>query len=142
MRAYVGALLSASAAQTIGTASATQVTFNEAEHDVGGFFSDSLDALVIPASLGGYYQIYGSVQWEDNAVGVRWIEARVNGTAYLRTTMNTVSGGSLTQDISLTLNLSAGDVVTLYCYQSSGGNLDVEYVNDYTPHLGMDYLGE
>lgn len=141
MKAYVGALLSASAAQEIDTATETLVAFNEAEHDVGGFFSDTLDALVIPVALDGYYHIYGSVQWEADGTGIRWLEVRKNGTAYFRTTMNTVTGHSLTQTVSLTLSLEVGDIITLYCYQTSGGGLDVEYSDDYTPHLGVDLMG-
>jgi hypothetical protein len=144
MLAYVGCLVSKTAAQTIANGVASSLSFDEEIHDTDAFHSNTVspERITIPQGLAGTYQIYGSVQWEADATNLRYTEIRVNGTPIARTAHNTIGGASLTQNISVTYALAVADIVTLYVYQNSGGGLDVENSDDpYTPLFGINLLG-
>ena len=96
--------------------------------------------IVIPLGLAGIYWVYGSVQWADDGVGVRYITIERNEVEVCRHHQPAIAGSSLTQYIANTIDCLEGDSFIMHVYQSSGGALDVERTV-YTPHFGVDLLG-
>lgn len=141
MLAYVGISLTMSAAQEIPDSTKTALSWNTETFDTNDFRNASYPTeIVIPLGLAGIYWVYGSVQWESDGTGVRYITIEKNLIEMCRHYQPTITGGSLTQYIAQTFSCLAGDSLIMHAYQSSGGALDVERTV-YTPHFGVDLLG-
>jgi hypothetical protein len=125
--------------QTIDDSTATQITFQTELWDREDFWvSGSGSQMTVPTDLGGYYHIIGVTEWQLNASGIRWLEIRVNGTAVARSTQPVDTASVQGQHVEVTKELSAGDIVTLWCYQDSGGGLAA---HEYRTQLGVDFIG-
>lgn len=104
----------------------TVITWNAQEYDTDAFFAPTSTNIVVPAGLAGYYLLQGSLEYAANATGLRFIRIFVNGAGITYT-----FGGNATAvfgqvvNVSATLYLAVGDIVTLEGYQNSGGNLNV-----------------
>lgn len=141
MLAYVGVSLTKAAAQEIPDSTKTAMSWDTETFDTNDFRNASYPTeIVIPLGLAGKYWVYGSVQWADDAVGVRYITIEKNEVADIKHYQATIGGSPLTQYIGTTMSCLEGDSLIMHVYQSSGGALDVERTV-YTPHFGVDLLG-
>lgn len=106
------------------------IPFNSEIFDVGSMHDNSVNntRITIPSGQGGLYLAVGMVTITSNATGSRGARFTINGS----TTNNNESGGYFAPANSTTetrinivapMTLSAGDYVTLDCYQNSGTGL-------------------
>lgn len=145
MRAYIGCLTTTdSGSQEIDTGTGTDLEFDTDIHDTDGFHNTSTNTerLTIPTGFAGYYRVYGSVHWEGNAAGHRILQILDAGDNVLaRTTFAAIGADRMRQYVTCVAEFSVGDYVTLNVYQTSGGGLDVEEHDYFSPLFGLDFLG-
>lgn len=123
---------------SIATGTPTAATFNSERWDNGGMHSTASNTsrITIPSGGGGIYQVSGHIVWAANATGVRSLQLRVNGTTTIAVTdANSVSANTLSMSVSTLYALAAADYVELIVYQTSGGNLNVTAVSNYSPEF-------
>ena len=120
----IGAKIRATSAQTIATATVTEVAMDTADWDTDGLFGDANDELVIPAGMGGQWLVGGVIYWPTAAA---YAQARlnINGTVV----DNDFDGSANKSRAETVLTLAAGDTIDLDAYQSSGGNLDIGHAS-------------
>ena len=116
--------------QSLTDATATALTFNSEDFDVGGLHSTSSNTsrMTIPASMGGVYLLIGGTGFAPNATGFRQLDLKKNGTTILAsTTVPSNTAGSPTGifHLSFVAVLAAADYIELFATQNSGGPLNV-----------------
>ena len=108
----------------------TSIPFDAEVFDVGSMHSTSVNntRVTIPASQGGIYLVVGMITITSNGTGSRGLRFTINGV----TTNNNESGGYFGPtnpstetriNIVSTMQLSAGDYITMDSYQNSGTGL-------------------
>ena len=142
---FSGASVYGTVNQNISNASQTAVTFNTENYDTNTYHDNSTNnsRLTIPSGKTGYYRLTGMCRWEANNSGRRIIYLIKNGSTYVGQTENNPNGTNieLTNYISQTLYLTAGDYITLEVYQSCGGAIDVQKSSTVGTFFQIDYLG-
>jgi hypothetical protein len=129
--------------QSIGNATATAITFDTENFDVGGYHDNATNntRLTVPTGKGGYYTVNGSMGFQGNATGIRAVFLYKNGT--LLNLPGTIFSGT-TSDVrcpySYTLPLAAGDYVEVFGFQTSGGSLTVSGAQSDTT-FSISFLG-
>lgn len=125
--------------QSILNTTSTQVIFGVEDYDyaagnVGGIAGGTGWVIGNPtrlvAPIGGTYQAAGGMQFAINATGARLWWLMLNGTTTLCLGHSVGNGTWYTgNSISTDVKMAASDYIELWCYQSSGGalNVDVTY---------------
>lgn len=128
-----------SAAISVPNATATVLTFDQERRDDGSLHSTSSNTDRLTAPVAGWYQIAGNVEFATNATGFRTISVRKNGgtTIIWVSQANAVSGTQTILQVGCVAYLAANDYVSLYAYQSSGGALNVQKSDEYSPEFSM-----
>tara|TARA_R110000868_G_scaffold296804_1_gene557170 strand:+ start:227 stop:1078 length:852 start_codon:yes stop_codon:yes gene_type:complete len=127
---FTGCLaVTTAASQSISNATFTAKSFPGTDvYDTDGFHDPATNnsRITIPTGLGGYYLVYGQVNWDANATGRRLLYIRKNGTA-IYFVEGFASSASIypTNTVSIIDNFAAGDYLELFVYQNSGGSLNV-----------------
>jgi hypothetical protein len=105
--------------QTISSGSATKVEFNTEEFDSDGAFAS--DRFTVPSGQAGKYFFYTTCHFTgSNDQGYHIVEFFKNGSVAARS-VNRFSGTpSLSESLSIILDLSASDYVEVYVKQNSG----------------------
>ena len=140
--AFVGCSLTRTGAQTLTTATITNITFGNEDFDTDGFHSTSsnTDRITIPSGKDGKYLVTFTIVYAPNSTGLRGGFIGKNGsTTYYPVALPTTSA-TWRASGSIILNLVATDYITLQGYQDSGGNLDVFGGADGT-RFACQYLG-
>jgi hypothetical protein len=127
--------------------SPTAVDFDSEVYDVGGYHSVSSNTsrFTIPSGKAGYYLVQGQVSWIHNTSGKRQIDIYKNGTGYA----SAIFGPSVASSpgdwpacpISIVINLSVGDYVTMVVTQKSGGTIKMINGSDTWTWFQITYLG-
>ena len=122
-KAYLGSKQSNISNQTW-----TQVLLDTENFDIGSNFDVGTSSYIVPIT--GYYQIDAAVEWDgdDMVADKRFVGAvRSEAIAILASSQQSSSvGWQLTNNMSGTVYLIAGQSVTLWVYQDSGSNnLDI-----------------
>jgi hypothetical protein len=133
-----------SGSQAIAHATGTDLAFDLDLHDTDGFHSvaTNTERLVIPAGMGGYYRVYGSVHWEGNTTGYRILQILDQDDAVLaRTTFDAIGTVTMRQYVTCVTSLAYAEYVTLNVYQTSTASLDVQEHDYFSPLFGLDFLG-
>jgi|SRR6056300_1909176 hypothetical protein len=105
--------------QTLSTATATLVTFNNEVFDSDSAFASN--KFTVPAGKGGKYYFYASIKWGQDDRGIRVVYLYKNGSI-VKEILDTASPNQPTGESHSTgaiLNLSASDYVEIYCYQTT-----------------------
>lgn len=89
----------------------------------------------------GVYLIAAQAVWANNASGVRVIYLARNGANIAADRQLALSGYETPQNIVTMRYLNAGDYVSLYVFQNSGGDLNLQQAA-YTPVLSVALVGE
>jgi hypothetical protein len=130
--------------QTISNATWTAVGLDTEDFDTSGFHSTSVNntRYTIPAGLAGKYLLNTNVKWVNNSTGVRLVRFRKNNTSTLAIQEKSTAT-EFSDQVSTICNLSVGDYVEVFVYQTSGGNLGL-YGDSYDArctNFSMTYLG-
>jgi hypothetical protein len=127
-----------SGTQSLSNATATAVTFDEEDYDVGGLHDPASNntRFTIPAGGDGLYLLIGGVNFAaSGGGGSRSVWWKKNGTTDLNTLTNVGPGSSGTasaaQSIALVV-LAAGDYVELFALQASTAALNIGHASDRT----------
>ncbi|MEV7611779.1 hypothetical protein [Streptomyces sp. NPDC089799] len=116
---HVGASVFSSTDQVIPSGVETQVLFDTAQYDTDAIFDPTTSSLVIKTP--GRYLLQGRLFWAfDPAEGSAFTLNLKRGTGYLAFDNQHPSASGFSQDVSLIVRLSAGDVITLTASQNTG----------------------
>lgn len=130
--------------QSINTATATTLSFEEEIYDTSGFHNNSTNnsRITIPAGLGGTYLFNCQWAFANNATGQRVGYIVKNGSGFENLKVEAGNASFLSNTgFSLALRLNAGDYVELQAYQDSGGSLQVLGGAVYYTSFQAIYLG-
>ena len=120
------------AAQTITTATATDVTWNVETVDVDGWISVPGTTLTVPTGWTGQYIITATGSWSASAGTSQHLVVDINGAARAD---GMVDGTFSRPTVSVVASLTATDTVKVRVYHNAGAN------RDFTPRLEIAYLG-
>ena len=131
-----------SATLSVPNITATAIIFAQENFDTDAYHSavTNTSRLTIPAGKGGYYQVNGSVRWDNNTTGDRNLYIYKNGAEYVRSIL-TASAQYPTQNVTAIMYLVATDYIELFCYQASGGTRTAETSQDDGCMFSIGYLG-
>lgn len=127
-----GARAVKSGTQSLNTSTWTPITFTAADKfDTDGYHDPSSDntRFTIPAGCSGSFIIGYDVLFDSSsATGSRYSTLYLNGSneSYNFRTPANSSGADWGQSRVLAMELMSDDYVELYCFQDSGGNLNVD----------------
>lgn len=141
---FKGCQLWKSTNQSINTATYTAITFDSENFDTDNYHSTSSNTsrITIPAGLGGKYLITFTAGFTANATGIRGSALYKNGVqTHITFQLSASSAADHFFAGSQIMNLSAGDYVEIFLYQSSGGALDVKGLSDNATTFSCQYLG-
>lgn len=139
----ISALVTHSAAQTMTTGSTTALAFDTERFDTNAIHDTVTNNSRLTAKTAGKYLVFASVSWVANATGTRGLSVRKNGSDFLASVLhaaNDEAGTGTEQVIALLTNLAVNDYLEAMVVQTSGGNLDVAKVADYSPEFGMSKI--
>jgi hypothetical protein len=129
---FVGCVLTKSVSQSLTNGTQTAITWNTETEDTNGFHDNSTNTsrVTIPSGYAGRYLLSTTLNYDQsNGTGQRQAGFAKNGSVQQSTIIGAGSGGvpsaTLTVDYTLILNLTVGDYVEVYGYQTSGGALSV-----------------
>lgn len=110
------------AAQSITSASITDITWGTEVSDVDGWTSGASATLTVPTGLSGWYSISYSGVWSAGPGTTQGVQCLINGSSAYA-----CNGSSLWNPttLSFTRALSAADTLKFQVYQSSGGAINV-----------------
>jgi hypothetical protein len=113
--------------QSIPTNAATALGFGAEDFDTAALHDlRAPNNRRLTAPISGVYQLSAGVTWAPNAAGLRELQLRVSGTCCFAISGGPPSAGTTRQIVSDLLQLSAGDFVEAFAFQSgTGGPLDV-----------------
>ena len=121
--------------QSIASGTEAAVLFDSSDtevSDTSGMHSPTTNntRFTIPTGEGGLYLAQGWLCFDDNSSGVRQCWFRINGdttgdNAYQSVCEKPNSIGVSYVSASVIIDLSAGDYLEFFAYQSSGGSLDL-----------------
>ena len=141
---YAGVSLYKSTAQTVSNTTFTAITWDSERYDTDSYHNNSTNTsrITIPSGKSGYYILTGSNVWDVNATGNRGLELRKNGTSlYYLFFQDGFASNDGTYPFTSTINLTAGDYIEVFCWQSSGGNLNLNGGAGGATVWQLSYLG-
>lgn len=111
-----------SAAQTIATATATQVTWPASITLVDvGLVSNNLQV-----TYAGWYMVTVALEWEANATGYRHLLVRLNGTTNVAQAAAAAASGQVTvTSVAAPIQLAATNTLEVIAQQNSGVSLTI-----------------
>lgn len=117
----------ASTAQSIANATATDLTFESQDWDQGGMFTAGLSTMTVPAGGAGIYFINCTASFAANAVGERDIYIHINNSGVNgRVDAQGTPGANAQVASAISIeNLAAGDKIGCNVYQNSTVSLNV-----------------
>ena len=105
--------------QSISNNTTTKVTFNNEVFDTDSAYAS--DKFTVPSGEGGKYFFYSAIEWNNDDRGIRVIYLYKNGSNVKKIfNQDGHDQGSQMASCGALLNLSAGDYIEVYCYQSTG----------------------
>jgi hypothetical protein len=140
---FVGASAYKSTPQAITNNTQTAITWENEYFDTDGFHStvSNTSRFTIPSGKGGKYLFTALGRFAANSTGIRSWTFYKNGASAMATgAMNAASTGGSVQTAVWTTSLVAGDYVELFCFQTSGGNLNINSDADES-YITVTYLG-
>lgn len=118
-----GARVAGGASSSVGTTLA-QVQLNTAVDDPVGWLAS--DSLTVPSQAEGLYLAMLDVQTDNGDSGERTrVQLRVNGSAVIAFFIDNDDANAVTDSRTRLIELTAGDVITVYAAKTGGLNPDV-----------------
>jgi len=140
---FAGCRIYNSGLLTVPNNTATEITFDSELYDTDGYHSTSTNTsrITVPAGKAGYYLITADAEWGSNASGAREIFIRKNGSLTNgNNAYQNFSSGGFDMKCSHLIYLDVGDYVSLYAFQTSGGDRNFDVTNQYQQFCAI-YLG-
>jgi hypothetical protein len=133
---FVGFQANSTATSTT-TSAWTTLAFPTEVYDTNTFHDNVTNnsRVTIPSGFGGYYQVSGQVVFPSNATGVRAIRLGINNTSEMELPQYGAIAQVTRTPFIGTINLTAGDFVTLDVIQTSGVTLTIN------ANWSVTYLG-
>lgn len=122
--------------QTIGTGSWTAIAFTDELYDNATLHSNVTNNSRITFARGGPAVVGATVRFEPNSTGTRGVRILLNGTTAIAEEYGDAPATGTTtwrQTCTTGYNFAAGDYIECEVYQASGGNLDLQYIDGYSP---------
>ena len=136
-RAYNNANIS------INNNTTTELTFNSERWDTDEIHSTVTNTGRLTCKTAGIYSVFASVSFAANATGIRELRFLVNGSVtHGSVRLAAASSGKTNLVSTVQLSLAVNDYIEVQVFQSSGGNLNLEYDAQFSPEFGMTYLGK
>lgn len=131
--------------QSITTATLTALSCDTEDYDTDGFHESVTHPSRLTAVKTGLHEVGCSIVWDSSTTGTRALYVVKNGTTSTRLAGNDKSASaSGAQNISCTLNLTAGDYVEFYVVQDSGGSVNLvateQLLQMWIVHVGTIYV--
>jgi hypothetical protein len=140
------ARVAATAAQSLTNNTSTKITFNTASatpttgsYDPHGWFDNANDNITIGQD--GFYTVSANIAFAANATGRRTLTIAVNGSDAGSVNVLAAPAASTILSVSTNLYLAAGDLVSMFCLQQSGGALNTVVVAGVYPALSVGRIG-
>lgn len=118
-----------STAQSVSNSTATDLTSNEENSDIGGMHSTSsnTERVTVPAGEGGLYRADSVVNYALDADGYRVLNFKKNGTTDFNVAICPVNSGAVQTVLSggRSLVLVAGDYLTVNVFHNAGAALNI-----------------
>lgn len=131
--------------QSLANGIDTPILLNSERWDVGGFHSTASNTsrFTVPAGLGGLYVMGNRLRFASNATGYRYAFLRHNGTDIFDIgAANALNGLYTPVGVGGTQwRLADGEYIETLGGQSSGGALNVEASNKFSPEMWMMMVG-
>ena len=110
--------------QTFTNNAQTTILFDAEDSDPWNMHSTSTntDRIVIPWS--GRYFVTGSIRWENNSTGTRYLAIHKNGALINRASARQAAETVNEMSLSAWTFMDSTDYFTLEAFQGSGGDLD------------------
>ena len=127
----------------ITTATDTALTFNSESFDVGAMHSTSTNTgrITIPTGGAGTYLVQATILFAGNATGYRRLWITQNGaTVGHDSNRMALAGASTGLNVQVLTQCQDGDILELYCFQDSGGNLNVVTDSVYSPSFAAMWM--
>lgn len=140
------AMLYRAAAQTLTTATQTDISFDTAVLDRQGGWALSPNPTRFTPKLAGWYAVSGFVGYAANATGTRRAAVKKNGTYvpggfYQDAPASAAFTFRVFTPVTLVQMNGTTDYFALEAYQGSGGNLATLSSSDGQPNLTVVYAG-
>lgn len=137
-----GARVYNSADIALANTTAVVLTFNSERYDDAAFHSTSSNTSRFTIPVSGRYAAGASVVFASNATGFREAWLLVNGTTRIADMLIPAVSGISTR---ITLagvewEFTAGDYLEVFCYQNSGGSLNITAASAYSPEFWIHAL--
>lgn len=110
-----------SGSHTTSGSEQTVASWNSKEYDTHNVFNLTTGEFIVPST--GKYHVSGSVTFGTNATGARVSYITVNGANKIISNIYLSFLDNAAMVMSGTLQLNAGDIVTMKAFQNSGGSL-------------------
>lgn len=126
----VGADVSCSAyrttVQSVNDSALTPIALDAEEFDTDAMHDTGVNPsrITVPAGGAGKYLATARLAWAGNITGLRAVALYINGVLHTGNYVNPVGLFSTIVAVSKVLNLSVGDYVEMYGYQTSGAALN------------------
>lgn len=129
------------AAQAIGNASFTAVSFTAANEVVDRGAQHTGTSSRVTAAADGWYDADAGASLAANATGRRLVQFAVSGTAVdgSQRSINALSTGISTLGVSMKVYMTAGQYLELQVYQDSGGSLNTSVSGAASSFLQVAY---
>lgn len=127
---FSGTRLQRSATQSIPDSTNTLITWQTEVFDYGGWWSSGTNVVVPSGAIPSGFtsiavQCYARAEFAASAVGTRRLRILIDGASAGGSNTTGISGDTTDLDTTVITTVTAGQVITLEAYQSSGGALTV-----------------
>jgi len=141
---FAGASATNAGGTTLSVANNTYVavTFGTENFDTDSYHSTSSNTsrMTIPSGKGGYYQVNGSIRWNNNTSGERNLYIYKNGVEYARSII-AANNQYPTVNVTSIISVVATDYLELFVYQTSGITIAAETAQSSGCSFSIGYLG-
>jgi hypothetical protein len=128
-----------SSGQVITTSTETALNFDSERFDTDTIHDNATANTRLTCRTAGRYMITTSIGWDANATGIRYCLLRLNGTTYIARDVATLGHATVntTHTLAAPYDLAVNDYVEVAVMQTSGGNLGIAYLGNYSPTFAM-----
>ena len=137
-----GARVYHSVVQSIPNATDTVIAFDSEDYDTDTIHDCVTNNSRLTCKTAGKYAFVGIIRFVSNATGFRIARVKKNGTDVALLSTNATNGDCTNIEAVGIVNLAVNEYLQLYCYQNSGGALDVQGgAADYRTQFMMQRIG-